>query len=353
MRVVAVTGADSFLGRNLVGLLEESARVRRIVTLDVASPPTSGRKTRHYHVDLTAPSVDARLAEVLHAEDVDTVLHLAFLSRPTHATAWAHELESVGTMHLLHACRERRIEKLVTWSLTWLYGPHPDNPNFLTERHPLRGLPGFSFLADKIEAEAEIARFAEKMPATCVTVLRLAPIVGPTVHNAFSAYLGRRVVPTVMGFDPLMQFVHEVDALAAFSLAVERDAPGIFNIVGDGVLPLSTVIRLAGRVGLPLPHSVLSRVGSLLWLSQAWGLPPPLFDFLRFVCVADGDRARREMGFRPAYTTREALLDLVGVLRLREARLLSDPRDEGGAYARASASGSVAPSRAPSRGAEP
>lgn len=324
---MALTGADSFLGRNLVGLLEESTRVRRIVTLDLASPPTAGRKTRHYHVDLTAPSVDARLAEVLHAEEVDTVVHLAFLARPTHATAWAHELESVGTMHLLHACRDRQIEKLVMWSSTWLYGPHADNPNFLTESHPLRGLGGFAFLADKIEAEAEVARFAERMPETCVTVLRIAPIVGPTVRNMFSAYLGRRIVPTIMGFDPLMQFVHEVDALAALQLAVERDAHGTFNIVGDGVLPLSTVIRLAGRLALPVPHSVLSRVGSLLWLAQVSDLPPALYDYLRFLCVADGERARREMGFRPAYTTREALLDLVGVLRLREAHLLSETPD--------------------------
>jgi UDP-glucose 4-epimerase len=51
-----------------------------------------------------------------------------------------------------------------------------------------------------------------------VTVLRLAPILGPTVNNYLTRYLGRRVVPTLMGFDPLMQFLHEVDALAAFKL---------------------------------------------------------------------------------------------------------------------------------------
>ena len=38
------------------------------------------------------------------------------------------------------------------------------------------------------------------------------------------------------GYDPLMQFLHEVDALSALKLAVLREAPGVFNIVGDGVL---------------------------------------------------------------------------------------------------------------------
>ena len=151
-------------------------------------------------------SVDARLAEILAAEDVDTLLHLAFLASPTHASAWAHELESVGTMHVLNACRERPVRKFVLWSQTILYGASPSNPNFLTEQHPLRGHAESRFLADKIEAEQVVARFARQMPGTVVTTLRVAPILGPTVHNYLTRYLGRRVVPTLLGFDPLLQF---------------------------------------------------------------------------------------------------------------------------------------------------
>src|SRR5690242_19630453 len=96
-RVVALTGAASFPGRNLVGVLEEDPRTERIVAIDVKAPDTSGPKTRMYPVDLTAAASEERVAEILAAEGVDTFLHLAFLSSPTHATAWAHELESVGT----------------------------------------------------------------------------------------------------------------------------------------------------------------------------------------------------------------------------------------------------------------
>jgi len=90
-----------------------------------------------------------------------------------------------------------------------------------------------------------------------VTVLRVAPILGPTVSNYLTRYLGRRVVPTLMGYDPLMQFVHEVDALAAFKLAVMRDCPGVYNIAGDGVLPLSKVVELAGRIARPRARVVV------------------------------------------------------------------------------------------------
>lgn len=323
-RVVAVTGASSFLGSNLVALLEEDPDVRKVVAVDVRKPKAAQQKTRFYDVDFTEPTAEARLSEIFSAEVVDTLVHLAFLSSPSHAPAYAHELESVGTRHVLVAARHAGLRKVVLWSQTSLYGAKPTNPNFLTERHPLRAPSSEPYFADKIEAEAELARFAERSPETIVTVLRTAPIVGPTVHNYVTRYLARKVVPTMMGFDPLLQFVHEVDAIAAFKLAVDRDRPGTFNIVADGVLPLSTVIKLAGRLALPIPHPLAASAGGLLWMAQVVEAPPVFLHYLRFLCVADGAKAREEMGFLPAYTTREAVLDFTSAQRLRDVKLLQE-----------------------------
>ncbi|HSQ63937.1 MAG TPA: NAD-dependent epimerase/dehydratase family protein [Polyangiaceae bacterium] len=323
-RVVALTGAASFVGQNLLGLLEEDEYVERIVVIDVKPPPSVGKKTRFYEVDLTQPTAEARLSELFAAERVGTLVHLAFHGSPSHASAYAHELESVGTMHLLVAARQARISKLVMSSLTLLYGAHPSNPNFIAEQQALRATRREPFFRDKIEAEAEAARFGERSEGAVVTVLRTAPILGPTVKSFLTRYLSRRLVPTMMGFDPLLQFVHEVDAIAAFKLAVDRDVPGVFNIVGDGVLPLSTVIKLAGRVALPVPHPIAEPLTSLGWLAQLMPAPPTFLPYLRFLCVADGVRARDVMGFRPAYTTREALIDFVSAMRLRDVKLLEE-----------------------------
>jgi UDP-glucose 4-epimerase len=323
-RVVAVTGAASFLGTNLIGLLEEDPRIDRIVAVDIKPPSTAGAKTRTYEVDFTQPTTEARLAEILAAERADTVVHLSFLASPSHATAWAHELESVGTMHVLVAARHAQVRKFVMWSQTLLYGAHPTNPNFLSERHPLRAPSREPYFADKIEAEKEAQKFAHRSQGSVVTILRLAPILGPTVHNYLTRYLARKVVPTMMGFDPLVQCVHEVDAIAAFKLAIDRDVPGTFNIVADGVLPLSTVIKLAGRVALPVPHPLAEPIGAMAWLAQVAEAPPSFLKYLRFLCVADGQKARTRMGFRPAYTTREALIDFTSAQRLRDVRLLQE-----------------------------
>lgn len=323
-RVVAVTGSAGFLGSNLVGALEDDDRVARVVAIDASPTPTAGRKTRAYDVDLSEPTADARVAEIFAAEHVDTLAHLAFLPQPAYGAAWAHELESVGTRHVTVAALQAQVRKLLLWSHTWLYGAHPSNPNFLTEKHPLRAPSTEPFFADKIEAEGQARKLAQRSPGAIVTILRTAPILGPTVRNAVTQYLARRIVPTMMGFDPLVQLLHEVDVVAAFHLAVIRDAPGTFNIVSDGVLPLSTVIKLAGRIALPLPGPLVQTIAAVGWAAHLVEAPPSFLKYLRFLCVADGLKARDELGFVPTYSTREALLDFVNAQRLRDLKLLTE-----------------------------
>jgi UDP-glucose 4-epimerase len=327
--VVVVTGADSFLGRNIIGLLEQDARVARIVALDTRSPSTAGAKTRFYEFDISQPSSEERMAEVFTAERVGTVVHVAFLATPSHASAWAHEFESVGTMHVLNGARHAKVRKLVQWSQTLLYGARPSNPNYLTEDHGLQARSDTGFFQDKIEAEAQARRFAEQAN-TVVTILRTAPIVGPTVTNYVTHYLSHRLVPTLMGFDPLVQFVHEVDAVAAFKLAIDRDVPGTFNIVGRGVLALQTAIRLAGRLAVPIPQPLLAPIIDALWVSQLCEVPASFLDYLRYLCVADDERAASVLGLRCTHTTREALLDFAAAQQLRDVHLLNEPESQGG-----------------------
>lgn len=325
-RIVALTGACSFLGRNLIGVLEEDHRVQQIIALDIRPPDTGGRKTQCVEVDLTAPPSVEKLAKAFAEHRVDTLVHLAFLSSPTQATGWAHELESVGTMHLLNAARQHSLRKLILWSQTILYGAHPTNPNFLTERHPLRADLDESFFADKIAAEQEVNAFFAKATGTFVTILRTAPIVGPTVRNYVTRYLDERAALTLLGFDPLWQFLHEVDAIAAFKLAIDRDFYGTFNITGDGVLPLSTIIKLAGRVAVPVMHTLAEPLVGAMWAAKLAHVPQSFLRYLRYICVADGAKALSVMGFRPAYSTRDALLDYVSAERLRDAKLIREPR---------------------------
>jgi UDP-glucose 4-epimerase len=312
-RAVAITGVRGFIGGEIVKRLEEDRRYDRIIALDIKKPDLPLDKTRFYKVDLTLPTADADLASLLQREKVDTVLHAAFLSSPTHQIAWAHELEDIGTMHVLNACAEARVAKLVMSSTTLVYGPSPLNPNFLGEDHELRGNPQSPFIQDKMSAELQVRRFRKENPETRVSVLRAALILGPTVQNFVTRFFARPIAPVLMGYDPLLQFVHETDVIDAFKLVLDGDFPGTFNIVGDGVLPYSTVLALMGKLPLPMPTFVVKSLARALWATQLISDPPAFVNLLRFLCVADGTKARAVMGWKPRYDIKSTILDFLGV----------------------------------------
>jgi UDP-glucose 4-epimerase len=308
-RVVAVTGACTYLGGELLRRLEEDPTCKRVLALDVRPPVLArGSKTEFVKIDLTQPTIDGELATLLDRHQVDTFVHGAFLAHPTHDSEWAHELEDVGTMHVLNACAGVEPRRFVMVSTTLVYGAHPKNPNFLAEDAELRGHRDSRFVNDKVRAERQVHRFAKEHTGVEVCVLRFAPILGPSVSNMYTRFLSRSVAPVMLGHDPLMQFVHEQDAAFALVRAVDSHAVGAFNIVGQGVLPYTTVLALLGRVPLPLPLFLARQLTKILWTTQLVGSPPSFLDFLKYLCVADGRRARRELGFVPQFTIQRTIL---------------------------------------------
>ena len=312
-RVVAVTGACTYLGGELLRRLEEDPRYTRVLALDVRAPAQIGGKVEFVKLDLTQPTVDSELATLLQQAKVDTFVHGAFLSHPTHAAEWAHELEDVGTMHVMNACASVEPRRFVMVSSTLVYGAHPKNPNFLTEDAELRGHRDSRFVNDKVRAERQVARFASEHPNVETCVLRFAPILGPTVSNLYTRFFSRMVAPVMMGHDPLMQFVHEQDAAFALAQAIDSHATGPFNIIGKGVLPYTTVLALLGRVPVPMPQFVARSLTKLLWTTQIVGSPPSFLDFLLYLCVADGSRARNVLGFAPRLSIKRTILDFLGI----------------------------------------
>jgi UDP-glucose 4-epimerase len=313
-RVVAVTGACTYLGGELLRRLEEDPRYSRVLALDIRPPSVHGSKIEFIKLDLTQPTVDADLATLLQNTNVDTFVHGAFLSHPTHAAEWAHELEDVGTMHVLNACAGVEPRRLVMISTTLVYGAHAKNPNFLTEDAELRGHRDSRFVNDKVRAEKQVQRFAQEHPEVEVAILRFAPILGPSISNMYTRFFSRPVAPVMMGHDPLMQFVHEQDAAFALVKAVDSHASGAFNIVGKGVLPYTTVLALLGRVPVPMPQIVARQLSKVLWATQLVGSPPSFLDFLLYLCVADGSRAKATLGFSPRLSIKRTILDFLGIM---------------------------------------
>jgi UDP-glucose 4-epimerase len=325
-RRTAVTGIGSFLGSRLLRRLAEKDGPDRLLAVDVAAPP-SRLGVRHLEVDLTRPGSDQRLLDVFRAEDVGTVVHCAFFTSPRRDAGYAHELESIGTLNLLAAAAAAGVGHVVLRSFTALYGASGQNPNFLTEDRPLQSDPALAWARDKLEAEQHAASFARRYPDLKVTVLRFAPLLGPRVQNFYTAIFDRRVVPVIMGYDPLVQLLHPDDALAAAEAALDKSPRGPINVVPKAPIPLLTAVHLAGKIPAPIPHPVAYFVGDLLWTTGLAGAPGAFAHYARFGFVADGERAQRELGFTPRHSSRDAVLAYV---KYRHPRLAAS-----GAEARA------------------
>ncbi len=316
-RCVALTGLDTFMGESLAERLLARSDPPRIVGLDVERPLRLAGRIAFHPIDLTHPVADAELAEVLRAEGVDVVVHLAFEQSPKPDVEASHDLEAVGTHHLLNAIAAAGVPRVVVQSSTMVYGPAPDNPNYLGEDAPLRGHPDAHSVENRREVEEMIASFARDHGEERVCVLRHCWVMGPSYRDHVVEYFENQVVPVVLGGDPLMQFIHEFDLLDVFERAVLGEAHGVFNVVGPGVLPLSTILSLAGKRRLQLPPGLLYRLADYPSRGMRGDGPAGFFDYLRYLWVADGQRAWDEFGV-PTYTTREAWTAFTGAARMRQ-----------------------------------
>jgi UDP-glucose 4-epimerase len=192
-------------------------------------------------------------------------------------------------------------------SSTAVYGARGQNPNFLTEDHVLQPNAGLAWVRDKLEAEQHAASFARRYPAMRVAVLRFAPLFGPGVRTFYTTIFDHRVVPVVMGYDPLVQLLHPDDALAALELAVERAPRGAVNVVPKSPIPFVAALHLAAKIPVPVPHALAYAAADALWAAGLGEAPGGFVDYVRFPFQADGAKAVGELGFTARYTSRDAL----------------------------------------------
>jgi UDP-glucose 4-epimerase len=313
-RAVLVTGVCRDLGGRFARRIAADVAVDRVVGVDVVPPPHDLGNVEFVRADIRNPVI----ATVLAAEGIDTVVHLGVISTPSGAGGRSSmkEINVIGTMQLLAACqRARGVEKLVVKSSSQVYGSSSRDPAMFTEEMLPRRTPRAAFAKDSIEVEEYVRGFARRRPDVQVTMLRCANLMGPAISTALTRYFELPVVPTVLGFDPRLQFLHEDDALAALHRATMTDVDGTFNVAGAGVLMLSQAIRRLGRVSLPLPRAAMGLAGSILPGAHAADVTQDQADFLSYGRAIDTTAVRAALGFEAAFTTAQAFDAFAGRLR--------------------------------------
>lgn len=302
-KVVLITGVADYWGARLATRLLAEPELH-VMGLDDAPP-------KRFPEGLDFIQADVRnrlLTQLLKDERVDSVCHLKFVHtiRPSRA---AFEVNLMGTKRLLSASAEAGVGKVVVKSSMAVYGAHPDNPAFLTEAHALRASRRYGYIRDMVAIETLCNDVRRQSPALTLTNLRPASIVGPTADTPMTRFLKSRWAPALLGFDPMLQLIHEEDVLEALTHAVLNDVPGVFNVAADGAMPLSRIIALSGKRYLPALHNlaywgvgVLGGVGAKL---ERYA--PMELDYLRYSWVGDLTKMHGELGFEPRHSAEETL----------------------------------------------
>jgi UDP-glucose 4-epimerase len=169
-----------------------------------------------------------------------------------------------------------------------------------------------------IEVEGFVRDFAEDNPATVVTVLRFANVLGTDIVTPISTDLSHAFCPQVAGFDPLVQFVEEDDVVRCLEHVTRHRVPGLYNVAGEGRVPWSEVAEICGTRLLPLPPVGTRQFAAPLVRAGLIELPPELESLLRYGRGVDTTRLSRS-GFSTRYTSLGAVESFIRATRLRRS----------------------------------
>ena len=304
MGKVLVTGATGFIGANVVrALLARGGDVRVLVR------PTSDRG------NVAGLPVEEAVGDLRDAEAVgravrgcQTVFHVAADYR-----FWARDPRELyrsnveGTIHVMDACLEAGVEKVVYTSTVGTIGlsglPVPCD-----ETTPLlAGQLTSHYKRSKLEAERAVLAFAARgLP---VVVVNPSAPVGP--WDAKPTPTGQIVVDFVRGklpavVDTGLNVVHVRDVAEGHLLAAERGRIGERYILGNRNMTLAEILaQLSEITGIPaprlrLPYAVAWTAGALSTAVSTWITHRPPAVALEAVRMA-----RRRMFFDPAKAVRE------------------------------------------------
>jgi UDP-glucose 4-epimerase len=300
---VFVTGAGTWVGGTLIHRLASRDDLEVFAVGD--TEPVVAFDAPFERLDLD------RLALARHVLEIepDVVIHLQSVHRTAEeGRTTQSEDRVVGALALFGAIeRVGTVSTVIVKSDSAIYGANPRNPSVLRESTRPQGRPS-RFQRDLTEMELFIAQLRERHPETVFTTLRFASILGPNVGNPISRYLTLPVVPTLMGFDPRLQFTDERDAVAVMEHALDSPVDGTFNVAAEGQMYLSRVLRLGRRIPQPLPGRLFDTALRNLSRIDLF-VPDHVRGLLKNGRVIDTTAMQHDFGFRTMHTCRQAVLN--------------------------------------------
>lgn len=258
------------------------------------------------------------IEDIFRKHSFTHVLHLGRVGNLKESMGKRFDLNVIGSQKIMNLCVQHGVTRLVVMSTFHIYGADPANHIPISEEEPLRAGHEFPQLADAIQLDNMAATWVWRHEDVHVCVLRPTNVIGPTLRNTMSELLRQQTIPRLLGFDPMMQFLHEHDLADAIVLACDKEQRGIFNVTGRGTIPWTTAVEIAGSKSIPLPSSAVA-----LAVKYFSALPEYLVNFFKFPCVITDKAFRDSFGYQPRISIAESIESTVA-----EARELQRQKQE-------------------------
>lgn len=297
---ILITGISSQLG-HLVAV-ELLRRGHEIIGIDRRLWPDAPPGVEMFRADIRKRPA----ADVFRTRRPDAVIHLATVTHLSPQADQRFRINLGGTRAIFDYCDTYGVKQAIFVGRHTFYGADAESPLYHTESEPPMAMTTFPELADLVAADLFAGSALWRFPELDTVVLRLVYALGPTHYGTLASYLRGPRVPTVLGFDPLYQFIHEFDAARAIAIALESRARGVFNVAGPQPLPLSLLIEATGRKELPLPAPIFRRALGRFGLPP---LPPGAVNHIKYPIIVDDSLFRQTTGFEHQFDEIQTMKD--------------------------------------------
>ena len=313
MRVV-VTGATGNVGSALVPALAARPEVDEIVGVARRPPSSPAAKVRWVAADITRDELGP------HFRGAAAVVHLVWIIQPSRDPERQRRVNIGGLERVLHATRTAGVGRLVHISSVGAYSPAPrDHP--IDESWPTDGMAMLAYSWQKAYAERRLENFAAEHAACRAVRIRPSLVMQRSAGREVTRYFLGRLVParlippdamlTLLDRGPIaLQTVHATDLAEAIVLAACSDITGALNVAGPGLVGVDRPLIQRGAALLAgVTYATHLQPTGPGWVQAAARLP-----------LMDTGRLERELGWRPRWSGRDALRDLlVGIHEQRTA----------------------------------
>jgi UDP-glucose 4-epimerase len=296
---ILITGAGGALAQSVINILKDRYS---LVLVDFRRRVQIDEGMSSYRVEYNKRGFE----DIFREHKIGAVIHLGRMGlyESTHRNRYNHNV--LGTQRLLDLCHKYQVGQVLVLSTYYVYGASPYNPALLTEDYPLKASELTMDLVDSVELENLANIYLWKYPNLNITILRPCNVAGPGVLNSLSLLLSSKVAPVLMGFSPMMQFIHVEDMARAITLAFEANHPGIYNVAPNDWVSYQEAVAQCGCVRLPIP-SIPESLPHRISRTMGWkGWPPYLINYYKYPVILDGGLFKKTFNFK----TRRSLDDI-------------------------------------------